>query len=305
VCWTPRYFTRLWCIYEIVTWLHLKPASTLRVLPVSQSMVSVICIPIVSFYHILRAVLGPVFGQGITLILAWVGISIYAVGVQKLVQELSLFASQLKTFSIQSSECFCCSTNHVATASATPLQCDRQLVYDKLTEWKCGDRSKSEASADDEQMALIEFNEVTQSMLTQHVLPRVGPTHIPYSSIMVAVQPVFWFAFDVLAATGTIHLVPLMRKVIEIVAVGMMVFPVYSKILFKLLLAINRRWTSHSHPVFAILVTLLRVILSAVLLFVVWRPVIELNKLESIVPIVSLNSLLLLATMYFYKRNVY
>lgn len=138
ILWSPRYFTRLWCTYELASWLYLgrslkrtmKFMSTevssafiivMGLSTVVWAMRTLFCCPQDAFYSYYLVVLLALF----------VAVSVC----RGAAQDQHLLSEQLATFSIRDSCCFCCSNNHVDPVTGQAINCDRALVYRTLATW--------------------------------------------------------------------------------------------------------------------------------------------------------------------------
>lgn len=140
VLWSPRYFTRLWCAYEMATWMHLDDGSgnrmnKLQVSPVALSM-------ILMLYWITMLVSYISYFINATSI--WYSIIYFVAGLlpvhatRHYARELRGMPEQLASFNIRESQCFCCTVGHTLTqpdGTVKRLRCDRKLVEKTLRKW--------------------------------------------------------------------------------------------------------------------------------------------------------------------------
>lgn len=142
VLWTPRYFTRLWCAYEMATWLRLGNSfeTTVKFMPVSWGWGLLgWTVGLMSFWGL--------YSWLIDLRIEWLD-RLTAVFLSALLTSLVMIhyvryhtrillqlPRQLSKFSVRTSECFCCSVNHVHPDTGRPVTCDREAVYSRLVEW--------------------------------------------------------------------------------------------------------------------------------------------------------------------------
>eukprot|EP00929_Paragymnodinium_shiwhaense_P039611 TRINITY_DN207_c0_g2_i4.p1 TRINITY_DN207_c0_g2~~TRINITY_DN207_c0_g2_i4.p1 ORF type:complete len:779 (-),score=141.92 TRINITY_DN207_c0_g2_i4:202-2538(-) len=142
VLWTPRYFTRLWCTYELVAWTYLQEdiGSSILFLPVNLVTGCVgLCVCqwlLLLVWHITMPL-----NLDLPRTVAWfVGLKaallVYVVHeFRKIMKEAGGLPSLLQKFSIRDAECFCCANDHKDPISGAALQCDRSLVYKTLKNW--------------------------------------------------------------------------------------------------------------------------------------------------------------------------
>eukprot|EP00929_Paragymnodinium_shiwhaense_P108179 TRINITY_DN74504_c0_g1_i1.p1 TRINITY_DN74504_c0_g1~~TRINITY_DN74504_c0_g1_i1.p1 ORF type:complete len:581 (-),score=26.64 TRINITY_DN74504_c0_g1_i1:47-1789(-) len=162
ILWSPRYFTRLWCVYEVATWLSLGKSTktdALIFLPVS----------------IVRFTLLALAGWGLTVAMAravakqddvghvadvfqqcaftLVAVAVTAM-IRKDLHDFMQVPQQVANFSVREANCFCCSHNHRHPETGQPMMCDRKLVYRSLTSFY-GDCLETTEGADEDAMLNI------------------------------------------------------------------------------------------------------------------------------------------------------
>jgi len=145
ILWSPRYFARLWCSFEVATFLNHGRRKPIDIIPVGMPLLLVllalhmkiqaICLHFSlhvkewdsdsSFLDsLLLAFLESVLMMPLFL---YIGI-----GLMKEVDELP---EQLQTFEIRKTKCFCCTSQHKHPETGAPLPCDRRVVYKQLKNW--------------------------------------------------------------------------------------------------------------------------------------------------------------------------
>jgi len=199
ILWSPRYFSRLWCTYEIAAFLRdqVTDEKPLQVMPVKMSVILFllsVCWHILTIcFYVLEYVTDDDTGMldeilvgafvAAFLMLTMPIVCYIGIGLMKDIQELP---NQLKTFRVQESKCFCCSHNHVHPETGRRIICDRQLVFKTLKRWfgaegntlahltlpTCGRNPEQHLDA---------FNFLVQSDLAQTVLKSVGGDTLPFS----------------------------------------------------------------------------------------------------------------------------
>eukprot|EP00929_Paragymnodinium_shiwhaense_P115952 TRINITY_DN8512_c0_g1_i2.p1 TRINITY_DN8512_c0_g1~~TRINITY_DN8512_c0_g1_i2.p1 ORF type:complete len:484 (+),score=29.39 TRINITY_DN8512_c0_g1_i2:325-1776(+) len=208
--WSPRYFTRLWCTYELATWLRLgKPATDIVLMPVSVP--SLIVLSTLAFSIIVvfgsvadfMSVIGlqtvfdysTIWGNiGSNLFIILVLASLVSYNLQKVQVELRRLDKQLSEFSILKAECFCCSQQHLHPDTKERLPCDRSLVHRTLRLWhENGIDGKCE-SLD----YLQAFDEGVRTLLRQSVLSAVcaETVQLRYMQLLHFCLPSLWECFD-------------------------------------------------------------------------------------------------------------
>eukprot|EP00438_Fugacium_kawagutii_P022367 Skav205217 [mRNA] locus=scaffold400:157781:159037:- [translate_table: standard] len=148
ILWSKRTFSRLWCAYEIGCFLsRSRPLDQIEILPVAMAAIlfgiAVIWHAVVFGYALTIALLkGSALGAPAMvgyvnvmvlpvacIVLVWVtylGIS--------MLDDLEALPQQLQNFRIQDSECYCCTNRHKHPLTGERMICDRQLVYESLTD---------------------------------------------------------------------------------------------------------------------------------------------------------------------------
>ncbi|CAJ1426127.1 unnamed protein product [Effrenium voratum] len=188
ILWSPRYFQRLWCAYEIAAFMRAEE-KPLQVMPVKMSVLVCLmaaCWHVLTagFYAVAWADIGTTIGRRlfaslfmsvflliVTPLLCYIGM--------ELMDDISQLPQQLRTFRIQESRCFCCSANHVHPITGRQMICDRSLVFHTLQKWFGTHSSDEESELDESHLEL--FNEMIQRELSQTILRTVGTDTLPLS----------------------------------------------------------------------------------------------------------------------------
>eukprot|EP00439_Symbiodinium_sp_Y106_P063824 s789_g9.t3 len=195
VLWSPRYFSRLWCAYEIATFLtNRNRQKDILVVPIVAGPILLLlylcwawvlsCIHIVlgnmeffgvsfTFDATTSQVPGPVVLQLMFLILspalgAGLPVNVLAAGVAKQLQQVR---QQLQKFQVQDTLCFCCSNDHKHPETGADIPCDRELVYRKLHEWYGRPTDTGEEP-------LRRFNELVRRRLGEAIVSKM-PSSVP------------------------------------------------------------------------------------------------------------------------------
>jgi len=141
--WSPLYFQRLWCTFELVSFLREREVGV-EVLPVK--MVVLIAHLNVT-WQLLRITMKIMNSSEMvaTEITSWftilsllglVVLPFYHYLGLKIIADISELPQQLKTFQIQEAKCTCCSRNHVDPETGAEIACDRKLVLYTLKKWQ-------------------------------------------------------------------------------------------------------------------------------------------------------------------------
>ena len=210
-----RYFSRLWCTYELGAFLRLHTQKHVEVIPASFG--SYLCIASLllsgSFFvftgidaaafsyeelsvdlHVLQDVL-----HIVTMFSAlWVYV--------KTVRSFAQLSEQLSSFSIRDSQCFCCSVDHCMPDTGEEIPCDRRVVYGTLETWYSGDEYAD---------PLESFDQEVRSHLKEFVAQQFGNGYFPIAYFFYVVmfcRVCLAFSFYgkdvVLPATAWLEVVP-------------------------------------------------------------------------------------------------
>ncbi|CAE7039688.1 GIP [Symbiodinium sp. CCMP2592] len=197
VLWSPRYFSRLWCAYEIAAFLtdHNKHKHIL-IMPVHAGITILLAFFFFSWMSssllvvlgLLRyGALGFQLGQdNIWMVvggaMVWVIVPAILVGVPfstlslRMAKHLHRVPKQLKTFDVQSAACFCCANDHKHPDTGADIPCDRELVYRKLAAWYG-------RPTDTDKEHLDRFNSLVHHRLGRSVI-RQMPHAVPTAPLM-------------------------------------------------------------------------------------------------------------------------
>eukprot|EP00929_Paragymnodinium_shiwhaense_P071980 TRINITY_DN36547_c0_g1_i3.p1 TRINITY_DN36547_c0_g1~~TRINITY_DN36547_c0_g1_i3.p1 ORF type:complete len:542 (+),score=70.13 TRINITY_DN36547_c0_g1_i3:165-1790(+) len=206
VLWSKRYFTRLWCTFEIATWLILGRnfSSTLDIVPVQLTMSYVLWSVGLSvallwdnFLYIIQA------DQSLWLATRLPMQVVFFLGgariMLSLAEDLRLLDTQLKTFSIQGAECFCCTHGHIHPSSGAAVSCDRRVVYAALEKAYCNlgeslsDLEGAVVDAVDENVPeyLVALNNAVRVELRKALEPTSrGTGWLSWSHVVFATAPI-------------------------------------------------------------------------------------------------------------------
>jgi len=118
LCWTPRYISRLWCSYEIASWLHLgRFIDDILSMPSSIGTVVVIGSILVSITQLIYFCMIRFFWSGLLpfactcmIIAPLHGMFIHVT--RGLSRDLVWVPKQINAFLLASAQCFCCSVSH-------------------------------------------------------------------------------------------------------------------------------------------------------------------------------------------------
>ncbi|CAE7750552.1 unc-89, partial [Symbiodinium microadriaticum] len=160
VLWSPQYFRRLWCCYELTFFLLKKgKGNMIRFVPVQIGRICV-CLFIgvllfqVTLYVILSregdAIVVTGIMSAVLLLQAIVILPVLQYTMTAMLKDLSQLPRQVSEFRVQASECTCCAQQHRHPVTHAPIACDRELIYESLrnTFGPSGGKMEEEAALD-------------------------------------------------------------------------------------------------------------------------------------------------------------
>jgi len=194
VLWTSSYFTRLWCSYELASWIHLGK-SQIRFVPV--------CFTTTAFLFILAffsETLAMVVYEQLTGFLpiwftasSWAMISLVSsIFIQRHAWELGNLGSQLSEFSVERAECFCCSAGHKNPLTNKAMLCDRRLVYKALQGWFDRSHEALQLSSITDLSHLHFFDKKVRGTMKKHLLA-TGSYRMQYRDALILSSPLVWY----------------------------------------------------------------------------------------------------------------
>lgn len=203
VCWTPQYFTRLWCVYEVASWIHLdKPKDDLCFFPTSLALL-LFC---GMFYSWVLSLFSDIWrliyfqesvasGDGYIrwmicdLVIDGVAAALLSRATSNFVEELKLLPTQLQSFSLSKAQCFCCSHDHKAPETNARIPCDRKLVMQQIAHW-----FPSEVHNQDD--VVVKFDNLVRTKFRKMVLARGDPNELSFRRCLLCGLPTLWRMFD-------------------------------------------------------------------------------------------------------------
>jgi len=182
IFWSQRYFTRLWCTYEIATYFKDDQKKRLQLMPVALSvqilLQAAMAHPLTWCYKILVFLIWDVFSHLETIIIvSSVLLPIFTVLATLqiyvtigLLDDIAALPQQLSNFSITASECYCCSVHHVHPETGDEIPCDRRVVFRTLQDWY---------GTEDKEDHLAAFDHLVKTRLKSIVLKQLGGGALP------------------------------------------------------------------------------------------------------------------------------
>lgn len=241
VLWSSRYFSRLWCSYELATWAYFGRdfSRTVDFVPVQLGMGLVAVAMItsaVAFFSTAVCLIAPDQHPDLVFNLAIVVLAAIATVVANFIlKSLHKLPLQLKHFSLQNSQCFCCTNNHTHPETGANLPCDRALIYSTLARWS-SDSDEQGCSIDHQgsscssHESLAAFNEHMQTcVLDVFTQRKFLPTHFRYHhALMLVMFDAFKF-FSFPATMRGASLMLRLRMILSFCCICFCQYPIFFK----------------------------------------------------------------------------
>eukprot|EP00747_Dinoflagellata_sp_TGD_P093191 gnl/TRDRNA2_/TRDRNA2_165680_c2_seq1.p1 gnl/TRDRNA2_/TRDRNA2_165680_c2~~gnl/TRDRNA2_/TRDRNA2_165680_c2_seq1.p1 ORF type:complete len:733 (+),score=89.28 gnl/TRDRNA2_/TRDRNA2_165680_c2_seq1:128-2200(+) len=224
VFWSPLYFSRLWCMFEVAVWVWLGRADQLKFLPLPKAQL----VPLgMGFSYSILALLivMQALGELSALTIALTATPVLVATpclvhiMRRMLRDLLELKSQLENISINDCETWCCTNQHIHPDTGMPMKCDRELIMDCV-----GNLFPSKDPA-----AL--FDKTFRKRFVPHITGTIGgPDALPFSWCILMMAPLLWRGFDVLAVDAPpatvfrIILTYIIYMMIGIVAIRMLMF---------------------------------------------------------------------------------
>eukprot|EP00930_Biecheleria_cincta_P069309 TRINITY_DN57063_c0_g1_i1.p1 TRINITY_DN57063_c0_g1~~TRINITY_DN57063_c0_g1_i1.p1 ORF type:complete len:418 (+),score=33.61 TRINITY_DN57063_c0_g1_i1:173-1255(+) len=184
ILWSPRYFSRLWCTYELASWMHQgKSLQKIDIRPVAEgSFLTWVFIGIsdITILLVVLATLDRVWFYPLMAIASFLAFILPTHIMRHNIRDLRKMSNQISTFSFHQAECFCCSVGHVIPGTSEVVACDRVIIARKLNKW---------LRRGPHEDPIESFNSFVRQELGDHMLRRVGGTKIKYFSALAAGAP--------------------------------------------------------------------------------------------------------------------
>lgn len=210
VLWSERYFSRLWCTYEVASYLEGERHKAIELIPVKMALLLLIasiqaCSGFLMKYltwllDITEWLQDRVFVELVGHGGVFLPVALY-VALGCMVHYFQL-PQQLRHFRVQDTECHCCSNNHLHPETGEELICDRALVFGMLRKWFGA--SKGEKM---KETYLDRFNALVHEKLSSQIAHTVGRglPHLRYVLFTVCTAPVPFFPFIIALETAKLR----------------------------------------------------------------------------------------------------
>eukprot|EP00439_Symbiodinium_sp_Y106_P070061 s19_g12.t1 len=204
VLWSERYFGRLWCVFELATFLRYRSERRIQVLPVEMSILTLLIGLSYSAFHLVHRVwdearnlnsksesetspwITVLNGIGILAAVACLVVPFYNYLGLELAAKIRRLPAQLRMFDAREARCYCCSVDHVHPETKAPILCDRQLIWEKLSEWY-GDPEDSKEAEAGINRAIEQFNHLVRKELADVFLDMMSGSDVLWQYIYLLI----------------------------------------------------------------------------------------------------------------------
>eukprot|EP00929_Paragymnodinium_shiwhaense_P089140 TRINITY_DN4935_c0_g7_i1.p1 TRINITY_DN4935_c0_g7~~TRINITY_DN4935_c0_g7_i1.p1 ORF type:complete len:524 (-),score=27.07 TRINITY_DN4935_c0_g7_i1:75-1646(-) len=241
VLWSPTYFSRLWCTYELATWFrYQRLLSSVLFVPVEipVALVAVFLLMVPQAIGTYIAILLDVAVGTIHLSTLFTGCVLACYVVLGHVEHVIGLRHDLDTFQVERTACFCCSNNHRHPETELPLLCDREMVHDTMREWL---NSSGRELQSDEHLSI--FNNEVRTTLKHYVtgaLP-VRRLFITYAQVLTMGLPIVYRTVDQLILHYKIDYTYAWMYFLSDVSTWLLAFPIQANLLLRAMHAVHGR----------------------------------------------------------------
>lgn len=253
VLWSSRYFSRLWCVYEVACWLHLDRdiEQTVSFLSVDAAVVFLVACGGLC----LAQVAGQLLSYAVGFNPLWLSIirSFALFGAIHLGRGFAIavqaFPRQLDEFSIRDADCFCCRAGHVHPTTKATIPCDRRIIYATLVKW-FGDPENgvdvcatSDMNSPEVQDALDLFDHHVRTKvqdLFRMKSENLIPVSIPYRIALILEISACFFWLDSIFAWRDKSGMAIFRMSLLVCAIFLFIFPCMFKLALTLVTTVTR-----------------------------------------------------------------
>mmetsp|Transcript_3018 Transcript_3018/g.8945 ORF Transcript_3018/g.8945 Transcript_3018/m.8945 type:complete len:654 (-) Transcript_3018:121-2082(-) len=211
ICWTPRYFKRLWCTVEVASWLYLQKGMDSILFMPTLKVLSHVTMLIGFTYTVSGVILMTTFVSEVPMIVV-LGAAVPATLpcmhiIRRAAQGLRCLPEQIASFATSQAECFCCTNGHVDPGTGQRLQCDRRLIYRTLDAWVTSGRQDApppdvgygSSIHGSFETGLLWFDQAVRTEFGPAVLKRAGFARTTYKQALIVCVPFTWQLCDALA----------------------------------------------------------------------------------------------------------
>ncbi|CAE8697977.1 unnamed protein product, partial [Polarella glacialis] len=273
ILWSPSYFERLWCTYELACWLRLSRMKDTTVMPIHLAPV-IFAITLVMWGAILffnfggsdADYLSRVAAAFATVLTSAAGVILPTHISRHLAHSLKMLPQQLESFSIREANCFCCSHDHVHPETKKQLPCDRRLIYEMLLQWQ------QDFIGSGESVATFEaFDFRIRQKLKPWILRNLGGAQAPFRLLLATISVPFLCAtMDFIPAMIQLGGVPAFRLGLDAALQCFVLGPCMAKVIMEISAA---GVDCKDHVGCDLLLTLLKSTATILVLIVIWASI--------------------------------
>lgn len=191
VLWSPRYFQRLWCMFEVAVWCSLSRVDDLIIVPMAKTVMVPIGMAFL-YVNLFFVVLEQLNFRNVVLVLSGFYVSFMCIvthHIRGTMREMLGFEEQLQNFTMAGANCFCCTHDHIHPQTKEGMPCDRVLVMNTINELFPGQESVAQL----ERRFRTEWGKRVAETLG-------GPDSMPLRGCLVMICPMIWMTCDILSA---------------------------------------------------------------------------------------------------------
>ncbi|CAE7459868.1 unnamed protein product [Symbiodinium natans] len=190
ILWSRRYFHRLWCSYELATFMKdMDKHACIQLIPLKMGVLLTLLAQVGSIGSALfflsldldggrvhcHITTGSLIASTVILffpLLNYIGF--------EFMQELEELPRQICNFRVQEAQCFCCSNQHRHPETGAEIPCDRVTVAQTLQQWfgRPGDIGEEYCRR---------FNRLVRNKLGPKILRSVGGDALPLSYVLYVI----------------------------------------------------------------------------------------------------------------------
>lgn len=306
VMWSPRYFGRLWCIYEVATWIYLgkigEAGSSIKLVPVASTAgmctYGVACFIFVWSWLLLEPAVGDFLHKAsLGLCLGTLVCLLPCHVMRLLVADVKSLRAQLSEFSVQQADCFCCSVGHVHPETKRKLMCDRKVIYATLRRYFSPEDNQCTSEV------LHTFDLYVRHNFGPQLLHELGGKSLRYSTSLLVALPMLWSTCNQIAKLRLLRWDLALRYMLEYLVVSLLLFPCHFKAMWAMTGILHRRCGPRPNSKEHMAHTLLCSLFSVILMVLLWGLLIKVRSFENALPQSLVAVALAMLTAWLYKRQ--
>ena len=181
VLWSESYIHRLWCLYELTTFMRLHgEGRPVRVLPVALPLLLLVhalwWLAVKLLATIVSVLTNRTGNENLEMLLVSICVLFFffltyplqsKIGM-RMTKNLQDLKESIKCFDVQQAKCSCCSQGHLAE-NGEPIPCDRRLIYQRFQSWH----------GEDPDTALAKLNATVKQKFGHQILQVWGSSMVP------------------------------------------------------------------------------------------------------------------------------